>query len=83
MIVCVDSNDWSGAAKHLKISLRPALDLENKGAPKSCCDDSGYTYVGDYILDTQLNTETKIVDIPSNAEPDLMSDHKPIYLHYK
>ena len=83
VVVALDSNDdqtWFGRGSGLQIY---GVTVQHPGsAPdRTCCEDSGYTYPGDYILDSQP-WRTLEYGVPSSLDPQtqLMSDHLPVIL---
>ena len=80
VIMTGDFNDDNGSLinKTLKIF---GLDIKIPGSkvPKTCCTDSGYQYVGDYILDSKSTVQ---FGLPMNYDRKihLYSDHDPVVL---
>ena len=73
IIVTGDFNDGKGSLKELQIL---GQTLKQHGRPfKTCCTDSDYQYVGDYIFDSDYN-KSGIYQIVKSDK--LMSDHYPI-----
>ena len=81
MVVAMDSNDDSNALSGFSVLIEGTdMRLKHNGSPHSCCDDSNYAYPGDYIMDTESNTRTVLMDVGGGFDPNLMSDHKPVCL---
>ena len=82
MVVAMDSNDYSDALSGFSVLIDEGTDmrLKHNGSPHSCCDDTEYAYPGDYIMDTESNTRTVLMDVGGGFDPNLMSDHKPVCL---
>ena len=79
VIVTVDSNDGSGLCQSTKFDIMGfRLQVPNNKELKTCCDDTGFIYTGDYIFDSyswqkpDQNKEYKM------QETVLMSDHYPV-----
>lgn len=53
--------------------------------PKTCCADSNYNYVGDYILTSDYSNKDIYFGTPVNYDrnTNLYSDHDPVVLLYK
>ena len=82
IIVTMDSNDYTGKYKDIVIEIL-GLTLMHPGKPEqTCCDDSGYTYFGDYILDSDQDNRMNYYGVPLNLDgpSQLMSDHLPVML---
>lgn len=82
IIMCGDFNDYRGTLidKDIKI-FGKILKIPNKSKVKSCCDDSGYKYPGDYFLDSD-DKISLYFGLPHNYDRkvNLISDHDPIVL---
>jgi hypothetical protein len=50
--------------------------------PRTCCEDSGFIYFGDYILDSNYTNDNIYFGLPLNYNSDihLFSDHDPVVL---
>jgi hypothetical protein len=83
VIITMDSNDFSGLYRTYAIKLANlTLKIPGETKQKTCCEDSGYHYVGDYIFDSEY-AKAKYYGIPKNINPakeQLMSDHLPVLL---
>ena len=80
IIWTMDSNDYSGNELR-NVSLRQNVVPNRTGQRlcddlKSCCEDSDYTYVGDYIFDTHPELAVSCGMMPQDGL--LMSDHRAV-----
>ncbi len=77
-----DFNDFNGTiSKQSVLMFGHELKLISK-PPKSCCEDSSYKYVGDYIFDSKEPSNSSYFGFPSKYERynPIMSDHDPVVL---
>jgi hypothetical protein len=81
IIITMDSNDFNGKYRTSSILLNGMI-LRHPGIPlKTCCEDSSYSYYGDYILDSTTISPTQY-GVPESVDKDTqyMSDHLPVML---
>lgn len=77
-----DFNDDSKQLLRDKIEvLGMTLDFPPKTkGPKTCCYDSNYAFVGDYILDSGWKKGTYFGIPKGYTRPPYRSDHDPVVL---
>ena len=82
VIIMGDFNDFQGNMNNKYITaFGKKVQLPNFDIPLTCCDDTNYKFPGDYILDTDLNTDIYFGIPPSYVRyKPLMSDHDPVML---
>lgn len=88
ILVTGDFNDYNGSLiePSLKGKLKmlgKSLKLHVKGksdTPKSCCMDSNYKFVGDYIFDSDQNLSYFGFPLGYLRHEPFMSDHDPVVL---
>lgn len=85
IIMAGDFNDDSGSLLNQTINmfgLNIKLPVPGHKVPKTCCTDTNYIYVGDYILDSNPNNGNIYFGLPLgyNRKTDLYSDHDPVVL---
>jgi len=84
IIMVGDFNDCEGKILNKCINIF-GMELRipfNNDIPKTCCNDVGYEYVGDYILTSDYNNQNVYFGLPLDydRETNLYSDHDPIVL---
>lgn len=76
-----DFNDYQGTLIGKSLNVFGKQISMQSNPPKSCCEDSGYAFVGDYIFDSKI-TDDKYYGLPLdyNRYEPIMSDHDPVIL---
>lgn len=86
IIMVGDFNDCKGKILNVSINIF-GMELKiplNSVVPTTCCSDTNYDYVGDYILTTDYYERNIYFGLPLdyNRETNLYSDHDPVVLLY-
>lgn len=82
IIMVGDFNDSSGKLKSLNIFNKEIRIPRHSVVPKTCCIDTNYKYIGDYILTSDFNNKNLYFGLPQkyNRKTNLFSDHDPVVL---
>ena len=82
IVIVGDFNDFNGkfADRSFKMFDKEISLPKNVSLPKSCCEDSQYQYVGDYIFDSEKIHSYFGFPLKYKRQDPLMSDHDPVVL---